>query len=172
MAQEREEEELEAIARAVANNEDGYEPPAHLIQEPAPPSRNLAAEIAAMRMGQKLKLALRGNRDVRAVLMRDPSAMVQRFLIENPRLTEEEVIAMAKSRTVDAEILGRIAKRQDWLRNYQVRLSLVTNPKTPQAVAMRFVSGLLERDIRMLAKSRNVPSAVTTAARRIVQGRR
>jgi hypothetical protein len=167
-----EEEDLEAVARAVLNDEDGYSPPPELINEPSPPSKNLAAEIAALRMGQKLKLALRGNRDVRTILMRDPSVMVQRFLIENPRLTEEEVIAMAKSRTVDAEILGRIAKRQDWLRNYQVRLSLVTNPKTPQAVAMRFVSGLLDRDVRMLAKSRNVPSAVTGAARRIVQGRR
>jgi hypothetical protein len=167
------EENIEAIAEAVLRDQDGYDPPAELTHEPAPPAaKNLAAEIAAMKMGQKLKLALRGNREVRGLLSREHSVMIQRFLIENPRLTEEVIIAMAKSRTVDGEILARISKRQEWVRNYQVRLALVTNPKTPMAVAIRFVSGLLDRDIRLLAKSRNVPSAVSVAARRIVQGRR
>ena len=170
---EVEEEDLEAVVQAVLRDEDGYAPPAELVNEPAPPlSKNLAAEIAAMKMGKKLKLALRGNREVRGILVREHSPMILRLLIQNPRLTEEEVIAIAKSRTVDAEILASVSKRNEWIRNYQVRLALVTNPKTPLGVAMRFVASLLDRDIRLLAKSRNVSGGVVSAARRIVDGRR
>jgi hypothetical protein len=169
-------EDLEATAAAVLKGEDGYDPPPALIEEPPPPTaepteRNLQYTIMAMSVGQRLKLALKGNRDARTILMRDPNVIVQRFLVENPRLTDEEVIAMSKSRTLDAEILGRVAKRPEWTRNYQVRLALVTNPRTPLPIAIRFVQTLADRDIRALAKNRNVSAVIASTARRVVATR-
>ena len=67
---------------------------------------------------------------------------------------------MAKNRNIDAELLRKIGDHKQWPRNYQVRLALVTNPKTPLATAMHFVSSLHERDIRLLAKSKNVSATV------------
>jgi len=169
-------EDIEAIAEIVLRGEDDYVLPEELVTEPVepvaqPPEKNLAAQIAEMGMGQRLKLALRGNREARTILMRDPNRMVQRFLIQNPRLTDDEVIMMAKNRNFDREILGRIGSRKEWARNYQVRLALVTNPKTPLNVAISFVSTLLERDVRLLAKNKNIPAAVTGKAKRLMSER-
>jgi hypothetical protein len=124
-----------------------------------------------MSMAQKLKLALRGNREARAILTRDTSTMVQRFLIENPRLSDDEIANIAKSRTIVAEVLGRIAKNREWLGIYLVRVALVNNPRTPLPIALSLVSTLQERDQRVLAKSHSVPTAVAQAARRIMMSR-
>lgn len=166
------EEDLEAIAAAVRKDEDGYTPPDEMIAEPSPvTAMNLAARISLMSIPQKLKLALRGNRETRAILIRDTSVMVQRFLLENPRLTEDEVVSIAKSHTIVSEILGRIAKNREWMGNYLVRHALVGNPRTPIGIAVGLVKTLQERDQRMLAKSHNVPTAVVSTARRILMSK-
>jgi hypothetical protein len=166
------EEEFAAIADAVRNDTDGFTPPQELITEPAPePAQNLAAKIGQMTVAQKLKLALRGNRETRAILMRDTSVMVQRFLIENPRLTDDEIVSIAKSRIVVSEILTKLSRNREWMRNYLVRHALVQNPRTPSAIAVGLVPTLQERDQRLLAKSHSVPSVVAGAARRILMGK-
>jgi hypothetical protein len=163
------EDDIEAIAEAVRNDEDGFTPPDELTAEPSPLSaQNLAAQIAQMTMGQKLKLALRGNREARAILMRDTSTMVQRFLIENPRLTDDEIVSIAKSRTIVSEILARIAKNREWSTIYLVRLALVQNPRTPLPMSLTMVPTLQDRDLRLLAKSKSIPGAVAAAARRLM----
>lgn len=165
-------EALEAIAEAVRNDEDGYIPPEEMTAEPAPVTAlNLAAQISLMTIPQRLKLALRGNREARAILMRDTSVMVQRFLIENPRLSEDEIVNIAKTRTMVSEVLGRIARNREWMRNYLVRLALVNNPRTPVGISVSIVPSLQERDQRMLAKSHSVQSIVATTARRILVGK-
>jgi hypothetical protein len=87
------------------------------------------------------------------------------------RVGDEEIIAIAKNRSADDELLRIIGDSRDWTKNYQVRLSLVTNPKTPLVYSLRFLSGLGDRDIRMLAKSKNVSATVSAAAKRIVNSR-
>lgn len=165
-------EDIEGIAEAVRTDQDGYTPPEEMTAEPSPAdAKNLAAQIADMTMGQKLKLALRGNREARAILMRDTSTMVQRFLLENPRLTDDEIVSIAKSRIIVSEILGRIAKNREWANIYLVRVALVQNPRTPLPIALTMVPTLQDRDLRLLAKSKSVPSAVAASARRLMMTR-
>ena len=76
--------------------------------------------------------------------------------------------ALAKNRNADRELLDEVCRRKEWVSNYQVRLALATNPKTPLSVAVRFVPTLLPRDLRQLAKSKNVPTAVCGMAKRLV----
>jgi hypothetical protein len=121
-----------------------------------------------MSVGQRLKLAMKGGRDARGILIRDASFLVRRFVLQNPRISDEEIIALAKNRSVERELLDVIFKRKEWMANYQVKLALATNPKTPLPVAMRIVPSLLPRDLRALAKSKNVPAGVTGMAKRLV----
>jgi hypothetical protein len=165
-------EDIEAIAEAVRKDEDGYTPPEEMTAEPAPvTAMNLAARISLMTTSQKLKLALRGNRETRTILIRDTSVMVQRFLVENPRLTDDEIVSIAKSRTIVSEVLAKIARNREWMRNYLVRHALVNNPRTPIGISIGLVSTLQERDLRTLAKSHSVQSAVAATARRILMGK-
>ena len=145
--------------------------PSQLVTEPAPPdqeTKSLYAQIQHMSVGERIKLALKGNRDTRVLLLRDPNRTVQRFVLQNPRLTEDEVLAACKNRNTDPEILRLVAKKREWRRNYAVRLALVRNPKTPLVVSLQVVSTLADRDVRFLAKSKNVPGAVAGRARRII----
>lgn len=168
------EPELEVLAEEIQQGRDAIAVPEELLEEgeaERAPGRNLQAEIQAMNVGARLKLALKGNRDARTLLLRDSSRLVQRFVLQNPRITEEEIIMAAKNRNIDRELLEVICRRKEWVSNYQVRLALATNPKTPLSSAVRFVPTLLPRDLRQLAKSKNVPAAVCGMAKRLVINR-
>jgi hypothetical protein len=160
--------EEETIAAAVESGTDAIAVPAELVSDEQPPPLSLVQRIQSMTVAERIKLALRGNREARMHLLRDPNRLIRRFVLQNPRLGDEELIAIAKNRSADDELLRIIAANREWSKNYQIRIALVTNPKTPIALALRFISSLGDRDIRALAKSKNVPNAVAAAAKRIV----
>ncbi len=168
------EKELEELAARIERGEDGIAIPEQLVVEPPgddEETRSLYARIRQMTVGERIKLALKGNRDARVLLLRDPTRIVQRFVLQNPRITEEEILMACKNRNTDGEILRIIGSNREWLKNYPIKLALVLNPKTPLAIALHLVSSLLERDLRLLAKSKNVPVAVAASARRLVVDR-
>jgi hypothetical protein len=124
--------------------------------------------IRELSVAERVKLALRGNKAARSILARDPVRLVQGCVLQNPRITLEEALAMAKNRSLHGDLLRMIADERDWVRNYAVRLALVRNPKTPIQVALGLLGGVQERDIRLLARSREVPSVLQQQARRIL----
>ncbi len=165
--------EYERIARKVEAEEDDILVPFELIGDyERPPGAaaqgSLYTQILTMTVSEKVKLALRGNKDARTILIRDASKMIRRFVLQNPRIGDGEVVAICRNRSADDELLRTIAEKREWMRNYQVRLALATNPKTPLPIAIRQVMTLGERDLQQLAKSRNVPQAVAVQARRLV----
>jgi hypothetical protein len=167
-------EDEEAIAAAVLAETDGIVVPGALVDEPPRGTGvepTLLQQLQDMKVAEKIKLALRGNREVRMLLLRDSNRLIRRFVLQNPRIGDEEIIAVAKNRSADDELLRMIAESREWTKNYQVRLGLTTNPKTPLVLALRFVSGLNDRDIRTLAKSKNVSATVSNAAKRIVNSK-
>ena len=164
-------EDEETIAVAVEAGTDDIVVPVALVVEPdngEAVEKNLLQRLQEMTVSERIKLALRGNRETRMLLIRDSNRMIRRFVLQNPRVSDEEIIAVAKNRSADDELLRIIAESRDWTKNYQVRLSLVTNPKTPLVLSLRFLSGLQERDVRVLAKSKNVSATVANAAKRLV----
>ena len=171
---ERELSEAEAadLARRIEAGEDGIVVPPDLVEEPedpkAAPPANLYAQILRMKIAEKLKLALRGNRDARMILIRDTTKLLRRFVLLNPRIGEDEVIAITRNKSADDELLRMITERREWMRNYQVRLGVATNPKARLPVALKQVGTLDVRDLRLIAKSRNVPAAIAAQARRIL----
>ena len=164
--------DVAALVRAIEAGEDGIAVPGELLEErPASaeaPPRSLYAQILGMSVGQKIKLALRGNQDARLILVRDTNKLIRRFVLMNPRIGENEVVALARSKNADEDLLRIITERRDWMRLYQVRLGLATNPKAQLPLALRLLTTLEERDIRQIAKSKNVPQAVAAHARRIL----
>jgi hypothetical protein len=138
-------------------------------RSPEPPAAgNAVRRIRELSVAERVKLALRGNKAARSILARDPVRLVQGCVLQNPRITLEEALAMAKNRSLHGDLLRMIADERDWVRNYAVRLALVRNPKTPIQVALGLLGGVQERDIRLLARSREVPSVLQQQARRIL----
>lgn len=164
-------EDFEALVEQIRLGQDDISLPDELLRElglDSEQAKNLFVLIQGMTVGEKLKLALKGGRDARQILIRDSNKMIQRFVLENPRLTEDEVAGMCRNRNTDSDILRIVGDNREWTRNYQIRLGLSQNPKTPISVALNFVGNLVERDVRMIAKSKNVSSAIAGKARRLL----
>jgi hypothetical protein len=152
----------------VLEGRDAIELEGDLLVEPTPPERreSLFTRIRSLKVAARVKLALTGNKEARQILSRDSVRLVQTCVLKNPRVTLEEAQAMAKNRSLHGDLLRMIADEREWVRHYGVRLALVQNPKTPLQVALTLLTGIQERDMRMLARSKNVPSVLQQQARR------
>lgn len=130
---------------------------------------NLFALVQKMTVMQKVKLARLGNKEARALLIRDRNKIVSTAAIRSPRVGEEEVAGFAKSRNLSDEVMRIIASNREWTKSYAVKLALVMNPKCPVSYSVKFMNFLQEKDMRNLVKSKDVPSVIATHARRNLQ---
>jgi hypothetical protein len=128
----------------------------------------LAQRIMKMNISEKIKLATKGNKESRSILIRDSNKLVAVAVIRSPRITDGEVLMQANNKTAQDEVLRIICGDREWTKMYPVKLALVKNPKVPQALAMRFLATLHEADVKGLAKDRNVPHVVQQLARKMV----
>jgi len=124
--------------------------------------------VQHLNVSEKIKLALLGNKEARDILLKDSNKLVSSTVLKNPKITEDEIVKVVNSRSVADDILRQVANNKEWLKKYPIKLGMVNNPKTPLAVAMRLMAQLNGKDIQHLAKSKNVSSALSTAARKIV----
>lgn len=119
-----------------------------------------------MGISEKIKMAITGDKEWRMLLIKDTNKLVSGAVIKNPRLTEAEVLFIAKSPLNNDDLIRDICVNKEWVKNYQIKKALVENSKTPLHHALRFLSSLTEKDLGMLAKSKNVSSIIATQARR------
>lgn len=132
-----------------------------------PDSRTTSlAELATMSVMQKMKVAMRGTREARSVLIRDPNRLVAAAVLSSPKLTESEVEGYARMANVAEEVLRVIAMNRTWTKNYSVVANLVRNPKTPVAISLNLLRRINDRDVKMLAVDRNIPEPLRIAARK------
>jgi hypothetical protein len=124
--------------------------------------------IQNMNVGDKIKLALTGNKEARTTLLKQSNKVVSRSVIRNPRITEDEVVMVTQTRSVSDEILREVARNEEWLKNYAIKRGLAFNPKTPIQITLRILAKLNIKDLAILAKSKGVPGIITAAAGKIV----
>ena len=127
---------------------------------------SVTQQIQQMTVVQRVRAAMKGTREMRAILVRDPNKLVASAVLSSPKLTMAEVEAFAKMATVGEDVLRAIALNRAWVKNYGVTLGLTRNPKTPVAMSLTLLNRLVERDVRAVATDRNVPEPLRLAARR------
>lgn len=131
--------------------------------------RGLAHKVRNMRVVDQMSVALKGNIETRQILIKSSNKLVQECVIRNPRLTIEEVMKVAKNKSMREDIIRLVTVNKDWTKNYQVRLMLVWNPKTPLTLALKYLTMLNERDLSAISKSKQVPGMLAVAARKMVK---
>ncbi|MDR3567585.1 MAG: DUF4388 domain-containing protein [Syntrophobacteraceae bacterium] len=131
-------------------------------------AESLLQKVQKKNISEKIRLALLGEKEARAILIRESNRMIQLAVIANPKITDGEVAAIACSRQVDVEVLRRIAADREWIKNYSIRLSLTINPKTPVAISRKLVPTLNRQDLRNLSRSKSVSNLVANEAKRHV----
>jgi len=129
-------------------------------------------KLAKMGFTQRLKAAVKGSREMRALLIRDPNKMISAAVLSSPKLSEPEVAGFAKMANLSEEVLRIIANNRAWTKNYNIVLALTRNPKVPVALALNFLQRLSGRDLNQVAVDRNVSEALRIAARKKVAANR
>jgi hypothetical protein len=166
----------EAAARDVVAGTDEIWVPIEFLKEDIPPPKAplpaISVQIGRMSIIEKVKLALLGGKDARLILCHDSNRVVRRYVLMNPRITDGEVAAIVNSKLADEEVLRIVADKREWMKNYQVRLALVRNPKTPLVMAINVLPTLMIKDLGRMAKSRDIPEGVVHHARRLYLERR
>lgn len=127
---------------------------------------SLTQQIQQMNVIQRVRTAMKGSREARAMLVRDPNKMVSSAVLSSPKLTMAEVESFAKMTSVAEDVLRAIAQNRAWVKNYGVAASLARNPKTPVAMSLHLLQRLIDRDVRSLSIDRNVPEPLRLAARK------
>jgi hypothetical protein len=137
--------------------------------EPAKPAaedaQSTLQRIAAMTVAQRVGLAMKGSREERAILIRDPNKLVSIAVLSSPKMSEPEVESIAKMASISEEILRMIANTRGWMKRYGIVVALARNPKTPLAISMNLLSRLTEKDVRAISTDRNVPEVLRITAR-------
>lgn len=159
---------LDELELDVEQTKDGNEAFKELAEEDekAVPMLKL---INGLNIAQKIALAMKGNKEARSILIRDTNKMVASAAIRSPRITEQEVVQAANSRQIADDVIRFISGSRELSRSYSVKLALARNPKTPQPNAIKLLSLLRQAELRSIAKSKNVPTAISTHAKRMLQ---
>ena len=166
-------------------------PPAEEAEEEPPPPANDAEAVARylgaeeqqdkekvsavqrlyrQNTAQKMISALKGTREDRAILVRDPNRLVSSAVLGSPKLTDVEIESFAGMRSLSDEVLRRIGNHKEWTKRYGVISNLVKNPRTPLGISIGLVSRLNPRDIKGLAVDRNVPEVIRKQAQKFLKG--
>lgn len=129
--------------------------------------RSVLQLIQQMSVPQKVQAAIKGDRELRNILVRDANKLVSSAVIHSPKITDAEIEFYANLRNVNTDVLRLIASNREWLKSYKVVLNLVKNPRTPLSYTTRLLNRIHKKDMRLLIKDRNVPEALRTMARKI-----
>jgi hypothetical protein len=134
---------------------------------------NLSKYQMALEMGvsDKIKMALTGDKEWRTIFLKDPNKLVSSAALKNPRITDGEVLAVAKNKSSNDELIRLINLNREWVKHYEVKKALVMHPRTPLPKALRYMDILTEKDLKNLAKSRSVSQVIVNNARRMLLAR-
>jgi hypothetical protein len=139
--------------------------------EITPERVSLIRRVMLMTVKDRIKLAMKGDREARAILIRDSNKIVATAVIHNPRITEHEIENIAAMRTIADEVLRLIAMNRAWARSYSIIHNLARNPRTPIATAMGILPRIRSKDLQHITQNRNVSEAVRRQAFRLAQAR-
>jgi hypothetical protein len=126
---------------------------------------NMTQRVLRMSVAEKIKLATLGNKEARTLLLRDSNKLVCMAAVTSPRITDGEVMVLANSRTLNSDVLRHIYSNREYLKIYAIKMSVVKNPKVPLPTALKFMYTLQEKDIKELARDRNVPQTIQAQAK-------
>ena len=111
---------------------------------------------------------MKGTKEMRAILIRDPNQMISAAVLSSPKVTEQEAAGFARMASVSEDVLRAIGNNRTWMKSYGVAVGLARNPKTPLSMSLNLLARLQDRDVQALSVDRNVPEPLRIAARKKV----
>jgi len=160
--------EQAALEEALAKEEEAE---AKAPEEEKRERVSLTQKIARMNVSERISAALKGDKDTRMILVRDPAKVVFRAVLQSPKLSDAEVENFATMKNVSDEVLRTIASSRKFMKNYVIARNLLNNPKTPLDVSLTILNRMTNSDLNFLSKNRNIPETLRTMALKLFKQR-
>jgi hypothetical protein len=129
---------------------------------------NIYEKLMGLNTQQKIRLAHVANLPIRMLLIQSPIKVISLAVLKNPKLTESEVFRYSQQKNLVEDILLGIARDPKWIKNYPIKLAIVSNPKTPLSVSVSFLSHLHDNDLKALSRDKNVSTVLSRAAHQML----
>jgi len=156
------------LEKAASEPQPDAPPPALMESEKEDEKKlSIFSQILVMTVSDKVKLAFKGGKTERMILIRDHNKLVCSAVVRNPRINEMEVEAIAGMRNIEEEVLRLIAMKRDWVSKYNIAVTLARNPKCPVGVVLPLINRLTLRDLKGLKDDKGVSETVRTMARKL-----
>ena len=130
-------------------------------------AKSVLQKIAALTVGERVQLAMKGNKDERFILVRDGAKVVPQAVLESPKLTDTEAEMFASMKNVQEVVFRGLSSKRKFVKNYRIQRNLAFNPKVPIDLALGLVNNLLLSDLKSLSINKEVPDTVRKAALRL-----
>jgi len=162
-------QQLPAIARLFLIASPTTMDPRQLARSLAP-ERPLRPTSRPLTLGERKALARTHDREQLLLLLRDPHPAVVAILLDNPHVTETDIVKIATARPAVPEALARIAAHPRWSVRHAIKRALVLNPSTPLADAIRIATTLRSQELRELAADPALPEPLRIHAADVCAG--
>jgi len=134
-------------------------------QAPVPAKReNALQKISHLNVQGRIQLALKGNKEERALLIRDGTKIVAFAVLEAPKLSDGEVEKFASQKNVLEAVLRQIPLKRKFMKNYKVVRNLVANPRTPLDLGLTLMKNILPVDLKNIAGNKDVSETIRNLA--------
>ncbi len=139
------------------------------VQKPPQEKERISViqKIARLTVGERVQLAMKGNKDERFVLIRDGSKVVSSAVLESPKITDNEVETFAAMKNVQESVLRGITMKRKFMKNYAVIRALVNNPRLPLDIGLTLLNHLLVNDLKWLSMNKNISETLRKMATKI-----
>lgn len=141
-------------------------PRGQLAQQLAP-ERSLRPTGRPLTLGERKALARTHDREQILLMLRDPHPAVVAILLENPHLTESDVLKIASARPAVPAALAKLAAHPRWSVRHAVKRALVQNPSTPLDDAIRIATTLRPAELAELASDAALPEPLRLHAAQV-----
>ena len=111
----------------------------------------LIGRLPQLPLGQKIALARRGPARVAGALLAEGGAQILSVVLDNPHLTEAQVLKVLSREKVHPEVVYSIIHHRKWSCTYNVRLALVRHPASTLSSILAYLPELTVSDLRELA---------------------
>ena len=126
----------------------------------------------ALTLGERKSMARGHRRDLLLQLVRDPHPDVIAVLLDNPCLTEGDVLQLAARRPMLPAALAVIAAAHRWRARSRIRRALVLNPFTAVPLAARLITTLSDADLHRALRDPSLNQRLRDHAGRVLALRR
>jgi hypothetical protein len=159
--------QLLELQREEMEAEEAFADAAEAAEPDKAKRETLLQKLSRMRVVERVQMAIKGNRDERMLLIRDPCRVVQRAVLQSPQLSDREVESFAGMASLGEEALRLIAINRKYRKNYAIVRALMFNPKTPLEVTLHMLPNIAAKDLKFLTGNKNIPDTLRTAANRL-----